>query len=45
MDFKRWLEEQQCAVFVYQEDDGSGFYCAIVTTPDGEEHDITVQTA
>lgn len=42
MDFKTWLELQGCVIEVTQEDDGSGYECWTVTTPDGTEIDLTV---
>ena len=42
MIFKEWLESQGCKVEISQEDDGSGYVCIEVTTPDGGFFQVTV---
>lgn len=44
MTFKNWLESQRCTVEVTQEDDGSGYICLQVRTPEGIYFDVTVNT-
>ena len=46
MDFVSWLLEQGCQVEITQEDDGSGYFLAEVTLPDGPQkvHKVTVET-
>jgi hypothetical protein len=45
MSFKAWLESQGCTVEVTQEDDGSGYICLEVITPDHARHDVTVSNS
>jgi len=42
MRFKDWLESVGCSVEVTQPDDGGGYVCLAVRTPDGSEYDVTV---
>ena len=42
LDFADWLSRQGCQVTITQDDDGSGYICLDVTTPDGQLFDITV---
>jgi hypothetical protein len=40
MKFKKWLEEQGCTVEIVQEDDGGGYYCIEVWTPEMRPADV-----
>jgi hypothetical protein len=44
MTFQQWLESQGCTVEVTQDDDGSGYVVLDVITPDGNHHDVTVNS-
>ena len=44
MTFEEWLRSRGCTVLIEQEDDGSGYYCLSVETPEGIGYDITVTT-
>jgi hypothetical protein len=44
VEFKEWLESQGCDVVLTQEDDGSGYYCLDVTTPELRRFTLSVDT-
>jgi hypothetical protein len=43
MEFVQWLELQGCHVEITQADDGSGYFCADVTMPDGTSATMTIE--
>lgn len=42
--FIAWLQAHGCTVEVTQPDDGSGYACLDVETPEGGTYDVTVQS-